>query len=39
MTESKQQEFKDESQDDTLPFLSQSNFIRQVYLDITLLLP
>lgn len=39
MTESKQEEFKDESQDDTLSFLSQSDFIRQVYLDITLLLP
>lgn len=39
MTESTQQEFKDKSQYDMLPILSQSNFIRQVYLYITLLLP
>lgn len=39
MTESTQREFKQKSQFDTLPVLSQSNFIRQVYLDITLLFP
>lgn len=35
MTESAQREFKDKSQYDTLPILSQSNLIRQVYLDRT----